>query len=70
MSTPNAPKIINLYPSLNNTTDASATPTQDVNAFRLQQIDDIRKQISVERNKRERTYNKYNKIDWTLSIGR
>ena len=35
MSTPNALKIINLYASLNNTADASATP-QDANAFRLQ----------------------------------
>ena len=36
--------------------------------FRLQKIDDIQKQISVERNERERTYTKYTKIDRTLSI--
>ena len=46
-------------------TDTSATnvPTQDVNAFRLQQ-----KELSVERNERERSYKKYNTIDRALSI--
>ena len=62
MSTPSASKIINLYPSLDNTADVLATsaPTQDVNAFRLQKINDVQKYISVERNERERTYTKYN----------
>ena len=63
-------KIINLYPSLDNIADTSATsaPTQDVNAFRLKRINDMQKGISVERNERERSYTKYNKIDRTLSI--
>ena len=65
MPTPSEPKIINLYLLLNNTADVSATPTQDVNAFRLQKVDDIRKQM---RNERVRTYTKFNKIDRTLSI--
>ena len=70
MSTPSAPNVINLYPPLNNTANTSATRalTQDVNAFRLQKIHDIQKEISVERNERERTYKKYNKIDRGLSI--
>ena len=53
---------VNIYPVL---------PTEgvkDVNAFRLNKINNIRKEILVERNERERTYQKYNKIDVTLSI--
>ena len=51
-------------------TDTSATcaPTQDVNTFRLQKIYDMQKEISVERNERERTYTKHNKIDRASSI--
>ena len=40
----------------------------DVDAFRLQKINDIQKEISVERNERERSYEKYNKIIHILSI--
>ena len=55
---------INIYPVL-----PSEEIIQNVNAFRLhKKIDYIRKEISVERNEFEWTYNKYNKIDVTLSI--
>ena len=53
---------IKIYPVL--PTEA----VQDVNAFRLQKINDMQKEISVERNEREKPYTKYNKIDTTLSI--
>ena len=59
-----------IYPSLNNTANASATSAafQDVNAFRLQKINNMQKEISVERNEHERMYKKFNKIDWASSI--
>ena len=56
------PTPINVYPAL------PIEPVQDVNAFRLQKIYDMQKEISVQRNERERSYKKYNKIDTTLSI--
>ena len=55
MSTPSAHKIINLYPSLDNMTDTNAR-TQNVNAFRLHNINDMQKEISVGRNEREISY--------------
>ena len=59
-----------IYTSLNNTANTSATNarTQDVNAFRLQKINDMQKELSVERNERERSYKKYKKIDRAFSI--
>ena len=53
---------IKIYPVL--PTEA----VQDVNAFRFKKIYDMQKEISIERNERERTYKKDNKIDTTLSI--
>ena len=37
--------------------------------MRLDEINDIQQEFSVERNDRERSYKKYNKIITTLSIG-
>ena len=53
MPEPSAPKI---YPELEN-----------VDAFRMQKIEDVRKEIQSERNKREKTYRKYKKIIHILS---
>ena len=50
-------------------TSATNAPTQDVNVFRLQQNNDMQKEISVERNEREKSYKKYNKILSTVHNG-
>ena len=60
MTEPSAPK---LYPDL----QENNVNTINVHGFRLQKINEVQKEIRIEKNNREKTYKKYKKVIKTFS---
>ena len=60
MTEPSAPK---LYPDL----QENNVNTINVHVFRLQKINEVQKEIRIEKNNREKTYKKYKKVIKTFS---